>query len=212
VKGDPTLWILARAAGFTAYGLLTASVLAGLVLRSRPAPGRLRPRVVADVHRLLAVLGLGALALHAAALALDGVARISPIALVVPGIAPRMRLAVAVGVLAGDLMILVAASSGLRRRIGFRVWRRIHWLTYAVFAAASAHGIMAGTDARRQAVVWMYAVAIAAVAGATAWRAMTSPARTRRPAARQPSSTAARPKPKPSAIPHPATSTEGGAS
>jgi len=37
VKGDPTLWILARAAGITAYGLVTASVLAGLVLRSRPA-------------------------------------------------------------------------------------------------------------------------------------------------------------------------------
>ena len=210
MKGDPTLWILARAAGFTAYGLLTTSVLAGLVLRSRPAPGRLRPNVVADVHRLLAVLGLGALALHAAALALDGIARISPIALVIPGIAPRMRLAVAVGVLAGDLMIIVAASSGLRRRIGFRIWRRIHWLTFAVFAAASAHGIMAGTDARRQAVVWMYAVAIAAVAGATAWRAMTSPARTRRPAARKPNSTTVRPKP--SSIPHPATSADGGTS
>jgi methionine sulfoxide reductase heme-binding subunit len=76
VKGDPTLWILARAAGITAYGLLTASVLAGLVLRSRPAPARLSARVVADVHRTLALLGLGALALHAAALALDGVARI----------------------------------------------------------------------------------------------------------------------------------------
>ena len=185
MRGDPTLWILARAAGLTAYGLVTASVLAGLVLRSRPAPARLRPRVVADIHQTLALLGLGALALHAAALALDSVARVTPLALLVPGLAPRLRLAVALGVLAGDLMLLVIASSSLRRRIGFRVWRRLHWLTFAVFAAASAHGIMAGTDSRRPAVSSLYVLAIAAIAGAAAWWAMTSPSR-RPPRARTP--------------------------
>jgi sulfoxide reductase heme-binding subunit YedZ len=97
-------------------------------------------------------------------------------------------------VLAGDLMIVVAASSGLRRRIGFRAWRRLHWLTYAVFGAASAHGIMAGPDSSRPAMVWFYVVAIAAVAGATSWRAMAAPARGRRPAA-QPAAT--RPAPQP---------------
>ena len=33
---DPTFWLLARASGLTAYVLLTLSVLAGLVLKSRP--------------------------------------------------------------------------------------------------------------------------------------------------------------------------------
>jgi sulfoxide reductase heme-binding subunit YedZ len=201
VKGDPTLWILARAAGITAYGLLTASVLAGLVLRSRPAPARLSARVVADVHRTLALLGLGTLALHAAALALDSVARVSPLALVLPGLAPHRRLAVALGVLAGDLMLVVIASSSLRRRIGFRMWRRLHWLTFAVFAAGSAHGIMAGTDSRRPALIWLYVVAIAAVVGATAWRAMTSPSRARRPA------TAGVPRPSPRTTGEPSRTT-----
>jgi sulfoxide reductase heme-binding subunit YedZ len=186
VKSDPTLWLIARSAGLATYGLVTASVLAGLLLRSRPAPSRLRPAAVADVHKTLAMLALGALALHGAALALDAVARVSPEALVIPGLAPRDRLAVALGVLAGDLMLVVAASSGLRRRIGFRFWRRLHWLTFLVFAAASAHGIMAGTDSSRPVMVWFYVVAISAVAGATSWRAMTAPARGRRPAARGP--------------------------
>jgi methionine sulfoxide reductase heme-binding subunit len=197
VKSDPTLWLIARSAGLATYGLVTASILAGLLLRSRPAPGRLRPAAVADVHKTLAMMALGALALHGAALVLDAVARISPEALVVPGLAPRDRLAVALGVLAGDLMIVVAASSGLRRRIGFRAWRRLHWLTYAVFGAASAHGIMAGTDSSRPAMVWFYVVAIAAVAGATSWRAMTAPARGRRPAARALEPAATRPAPQP---------------
>jgi sulfoxide reductase heme-binding subunit YedZ len=180
VRGDPTLWLIARASGITTYGLIAASILAGLLLRSRTASGRLRPPVVADAHRTLAILALGALALHGAALALDGIAHISPAALVVPGLAPHARLAVALGVLAGDLMLVVAASSGLRRRIGFRAWRRLHWLTYAVFAAGSAHGIMAGTDSHRPVMFWFYSTTIAAVAGATAWRAMTAPARARR--------------------------------
>ena len=36
MKSDPTFWILARTSGLVAYALLTASVLAGLVLKSRP--------------------------------------------------------------------------------------------------------------------------------------------------------------------------------
>ena len=89
VRGDPTLWLIARASGITAYALITASMLAGLLLRSRPAPARIRPRAVADAHRTLALLAVGALALHAASLVLDGFAHISPAALVVPGLAPR---------------------------------------------------------------------------------------------------------------------------
>jgi DMSO/TMAO reductase YedYZ heme-binding membrane subunit len=202
VKSDPTLWLIARAAGLAAYGLVTASILAGLTLRSRPAPSRLRPAAVADVHKTLALLALGALALHGAALALDSVARISPESLVVPGLAPRDRLAVALGVVAGDLMLIVILSSSLRRRIGFRAWRRLHWLTFAVFAGASAHGIMAGTDSNRPAMVWFYAGAIAAVVGAIAWRAMTAPARGRRPPARAPDVGAQRPvQPPPSRTP-----------
>ena len=65
MKGDPTLWLIARASGLTTYGLITASMLAGLLLRSRPAPSRIRPPAVMDAHRTLAMLALGALALHA---------------------------------------------------------------------------------------------------------------------------------------------------
>jgi methionine sulfoxide reductase heme-binding subunit len=38
-------------------------------------------------------------------------------------------------------MVLVYVSSALRRRIGVRAWRRLHWLTYAVFALATLHGL-----------------------------------------------------------------------
>ena len=58
---DPTFWLLARASGLTAYALLTLSVLAGLVLKSRPSAAPCSAAAVTDVHRFLALLGLGAL-------------------------------------------------------------------------------------------------------------------------------------------------------
>jgi hypothetical protein len=71
MKSDPTFWLLARASGLVAYALLTASVLAGIVLKARPLGRSVRPASVVDVHRFLALLGLGALALHGGTLVLD---------------------------------------------------------------------------------------------------------------------------------------------
>lgn len=184
MRGDPTFWLVARASGVTAYAVLTASVLAGLVLKSRPFGSALRPAAVTDVHRFLALLGLVLLGLHGAALVLDSTVDVSPAALVVPGLAPHRPLWTALGVVAAEAMLLVTVSFSLRKRIGTRAWRRLHWLAYAVFAAATAHGVAAGSDSGRPWAVALYAGAIGAVTVAVAWRALAGPARPARPAAR----------------------------
>jgi len=175
VRADPTFWLLARATGLTAYVLLTSSILAGLVLKSRPFRS-LRPAAVTDTHRFLAMLGLGVVALHGAVLLLDSTVHLSPAALVVPGLSPYRPLATGLGVLAAELMVVVYASFSLRRRIGARNWRRLHWATYAIFAAATAHGLAAGTDSGRPWAFAIYVSAIALVVGAVAWRVLAPPA------------------------------------
>ena len=86
MKTDPTFWLLARASGLTAYGLLTASVLAGLVLKSKPFGRALKPASTTDVHRFLALLGLGMLTLHGGTLLLDRTLRMPIAGLFVPGL------------------------------------------------------------------------------------------------------------------------------
>jgi sulfoxide reductase heme-binding subunit YedZ len=169
---DPTFWILARASGLTAYILLTLSVLAGLTVKSRPVR-RLKPAAVTDLHRFLALLGLGALAIHGATLVLDTTVKITPAALLVPGLVPYRPLWTSLGVLAAELMLVVYVSFGLRKRIGVRNWRRLHYATYAIFAAATLHGLMAGTDTAQRWAIWLYAGAVGAVVAATAWRVLT---------------------------------------
>ena len=169
---DPTFWILARASGLTAYVLVTLSVLSGLVLKSRPLGGRLRAAAVADTHRTLAFLGLGFIAMHGVTLVLDSTVRITPLALVVPGLTGYRPLATALGVVAAELMILIYASFSLRKRIGARNWRRLHWATYGLFVLATVHGLAAGTDSPRAWALALYLGAMGAVASAATWRFM----------------------------------------
>jgi methionine sulfoxide reductase heme-binding subunit len=175
VKSDPTYWLLARASGIVAYLLVTASVIAGLVLKARPLGRSVSPAAIVDIHRFLALLGLGALSLHGAALVLDDAVDIGLAALLVPGSAPYRPLATALGVLAAELMVLVYVSFSLRRWIGARAWRGLHWLTYLVFALATLHGIAAGTDSGRTWAVALYGAAVGAVLGALGWRMLVPP-------------------------------------
>jgi len=170
VSHDPTFWLLARASGITAYALVTLSVLAGLVLKSRPF-ARLRPAAVTNVHRALALNAIGAIVAHGVALALDTTVKVSPLALVVPGLISYRPLATSIGVLVAELTVVVYASFSLRRRIGNRAWRTLHWTTYGIFALATVHGLATGTDSSRPWATALYLGAVGTVVFATAWRA-----------------------------------------
>ena len=167
---DPTFWLLARSSGITAYALVTLSVLAGLVLKSRPF-ARLKPATVTNVHRALALNAIGAIVVHGVALVLDTTVKVSPLALVVPGLITYRPVATSIGVLAAELTVIVYASFSLRRRIGNRAWRALHWATYGIFALATVHGLAAGTDSSRPWAAALYFGAVGAVVFATAWRA-----------------------------------------
>lgn len=177
MKSDPSFWLVARASGFTAYLLLTASGLAGLVLKSRPFGRAVKAASVLELHRFIALLALGAVALHGAALAADRTLRMPLAGLLVPGASPYRPLAVTGGVVSAELMLLVVVSFPLRRHIGQRAWRRLHWATYAVFALATAHGLLAGSDSNQPWARDVYLGALGALVFATAWRALYRPPR-----------------------------------
>jgi DMSO/TMAO reductase YedYZ heme-binding membrane subunit len=183
MKSDPTFWLLARASGLAAYVFLTGSVLGGVAVKSRPFSRAVKPAAVTDVHRFLALLGLGALAVHGVALLSDSVIPISLRALFVPGLIPYRPLWTGVGVVTAELMLLVYLSFSVRKLIGVRNWRRLHYATYVLFAGATVHGLMSGSDTPVPWVLDVYIGAIGAVAAATTWRILVSSGRARaRPA------------------------------
>ena len=131
--GVPVAWLIARAAGLVAFGLLTLSVWLGLSISTRLLAPRHMKSLVAW-HQTLVWTAVGMFALHGLALLLDPTLHFGFLAVLVPGAAPWRPLAVSAGVVTGWLMLLLAVSFRYRRRIGQKNWRRFHYAAFAAFS------------------------------------------------------------------------------
>ena len=147
-------WIVARAAGFTAYGLLTCSVVLGLALGLRWRSPRWPRWATTELHRFVTLLALVFLGLHVLLLALDGYMRFGLVELLVPFANHYRPLWTGLGVVAAWLALAVWASTWLQGLIGYRAWRRLHLATFVVYAAATLHGLQAGSDGHRPWAPW----------------------------------------------------------
>lgn len=170
LAASATTWYAARAGGIVAYLLVSACVLAGILLAGkRRVPGL--PRfAVEDVHRFLGILAGVFVAVHVGAIALDTVVPFSLTQIVVPFTAGYRPLATGLGVVALELLLAVSVANRLRSRLPYRVWRRTHYATLAVWLLATAHGALSGTDRNQTWLLWLYAVTVGAVACAAAVR------------------------------------------
>ncbi len=165
-----TTWYAARAGGVLAYLLVSASVLAGILLAGKVRVPGLPRFAVEDVHRFLGILAGVFIAVHVGSVALDSVVPFSLSQLVVPFTAGYRPLATGLGVVALELLLAVALTNRLRRRLPYRVWRRAHYATLAVWLLATVHGILSGTDRQQTWLLVLYGLAVAAVAGAAVLR------------------------------------------
>lgn len=159
------LWEIARATGLVAVVVYTLTAAWGILLAGR---GVQQPKGAVELHRSLQTLGLIAIVTHVVVLLLDRHASVEWTAVL--GIDSRP--AIVLGAVALWLAIALPLSFALRlrRRVGFRTWRAVHYLAYAFWASAVAHGLWIGTDTRNPAVLAGYGLAIALVVGATVWR------------------------------------------
>jgi DMSO/TMAO reductase YedYZ heme-binding membrane subunit len=145
VSGVPVAWLVARAAGLVAFGLLTASTWLGLGMSTRIL-GPKRQKSLLGWHKTLVWTALSMLALHAGALLLDPTLNFGPAAVLFPFAAPWHPGAVAAGVVAGWLALMLALSFRLRKWIGQKGWRRLHYASFAAFALSLGHALFSGTD------------------------------------------------------------------
>ena len=141
----PVAWLVARAAGLVAFGILTVSTWLGLGMSTRLLGPKHQSRLL-GWHRTLAWTGLAMVGLHAGALLLDPLMRFGPAAVLVPFASPFRPAAVAAGVVAGWLMLMLTVSFRMRKRIGQRGWRRLHYASFGAFVLALGHALASGTD------------------------------------------------------------------
>jgi sulfoxide reductase heme-binding subunit YedZ len=151
----PWMWLVSRASGlmllvlFSTVFVLGISTRLGTRLRSMPR------FAVAGLHRTLALFSVALLALHVATAVLDPYVSIGWWAAVLPFTAHYRPLALSLGTLAVDLGAAVLITSLVRRRLGHRWWRTVHWLAYASWPLAFMHSLSAGND---MGIWWVAAI------------------------------------------------------
>ena len=156
-------WYSSRILGFLAYGAISVSVIYGLLL-STGILDRIAHRAVSlTLHQDLSAIAIGLTALHGALLALDTYVPQTARQLLIPFAGPYKTEWVGIGQVAFYLMIVVYASFFVRRRIGQRAWRTLHYVTFFAFVGATVHGLMSGTDSPADWALWIYAGASVAV-------------------------------------------------
>ena len=167
---NEALWALGRGTGVVALVMFTATLVLGIASRSGRSAAGLGRFGLNELHRTAALTGVGLIAVHLTSLFFDPYAQLELVDLVVPFVGTYRPLYLGLGTVAVDLLLVVTAVSLLRNTVGPRVFRAVHWLTYALWPVALVHGLGTGTDAGS---LWMDAVAVtcvAAVAAALAWR------------------------------------------
>jgi len=122
------------------------------------------------LHRNLALLSVVFLVLHIVTAIVDPYSSLGLVAATIPFASSYRPLWVGFGVIAVDLLLALVVSSLLRARLGQRAWRAIHWLAYAAWPFALAHGFGAGSDGSAAWLLAIQAACVAAVGGAVAWR------------------------------------------
>lgn len=167
-------WLASRAAALTAYLALTIEMALGLFLSTGLADRWIARARSVELHQWLSRASLALIAGHAGALLADRVVPFDLLDVTVPFLAPYRRLAVGLGIASAWLVVALHASFALRGRLGPRLWRSLHYASFAVFALATAHGVLAGTDSRQAAPRALYLGSGALVGLLLVWRILAS--------------------------------------
>jgi DMSO/TMAO reductase YedYZ heme-binding membrane subunit len=166
------LWYSARAGGIVAWSLAAASVIWGLALSTRVLRGSPRPAWLFDLHRFLGGLALVFTVVHVASVLADTYVHFSLMNVIVPFTGTWHPLAVAWGVLAFYALLAVELTSLARAHIPKTIWRRVHFLSFGLYALTTIHALTAGSDRRADPFVLAVAAVTATIAVLTAIRVL----------------------------------------
>ncbi len=172
LTSSPVDWYAARAGGVVAYVLLTIVVVLGTTMASGTRNRRWPRFALQDVHRFAGLLTGTFLVVHIAAIAIDSYLPFTLGSILIPFTSSYRPAFVGLGVVGAELLVALAITNRLRDRLPYEIWRRLHYLNFAVWAGATIHGIGAGTDRSRTWLLAIEATCVFAVLTAVGWRVL----------------------------------------
>ncbi len=144
---EAVTWDVARAGGFTAYILLGLAVALGLALSMKWQSPSKWPRIINnELHNFLTLLALVFTTVHVLAVWIDPYTHFGWNEVFIPFLTHYRTIWMSLGIVALYLGIAIGISTWIRPFIGYAWWRRLHYLTLALYVLVTIHGIMTGSD------------------------------------------------------------------
>jgi predicted ferric reductase len=143
---DQFFWVLARVAGLSSYAVLAIALVTGIALRTAVLDWLGSNRALRALHEYTTVLWIPLAVLHLLSLQLDTTARVGLLDLVIPFHSSYGTLALGLGALSVDLLILVTVTAFFKRRMNKNMWQWLHRMAYVAFALIFLHAVLSGTD------------------------------------------------------------------
>jgi predicted ferric reductase len=178
---DPkAFWYLSRGSAFVAYSLLWLSMILGTGVTNKLSvlwPG-LPPTI--EIHQYTSILGLAFGLFHGLVLMGDHFMNFSLAQVLIPFTTSGYRpLAVGIGQVGFYTMLIVTLSFYIRKKIGPKTWRAIHFVSFATFVSVLVHAILAGTDASSMGTQLFYLITSALLLFMILYRILVSRANAR---------------------------------
>ena len=140
-------WYLARGSAFASFSLLWISMALGIGITNKMA--RLWPGAPAAfaIHEYVNLLGLAFAGFHALILLGDRYIGFTLVQLLMPFSTQTYRpLWVGIGQFGFYLWIIITLSFYLRKGIGQKAWRLMHYFSFLMYLTGLLHGLFSGTD------------------------------------------------------------------
>ena len=160
----PWAWYVSRASGLVSFALLYISIFLVLTIRIPYLRKIFAPAIALNVHCWIALQALIFGLLHGVILIFDKFIGISLFNVFVPFSSSYQPWLVGFGTIGFYLMLILVASSYVRAKIGYPIWRALHYFNIALYFILIIHIYFLGTDMKNETVrsifVWSNAVLI----------------------------------------------------
>lgn len=157
-------WMTIRGSGVVAFALLSAATIWGLLISTKMLSKVMRAKPLTWFHESLAIAALVATAVHVFVLSIHSFLDFTWTEILVPGASNWRAGAVALGTVSLYGLVIIVGSFYIKKHIGQKMWRTIHFASLGVFLASLLHGVTAGTDTRTPVMLGLYVGTAAVVA------------------------------------------------
>jgi predicted ferric reductase len=169
---DPkAFWYISRASAVVAYSMLFISMVLGLLMTGKLSQTWPGAAAANEFHQFNSLLALFVGAFHGLILMGDKYINYSLVQVLLPFASQNYRPGwVGLGQISLYLTLITILSFYVRRKIGNKVWRAIHLVTFLTFVLVLVHSIAAGTDVTSPVLMGYYWVSGAVVLFLTVYR------------------------------------------